>query len=184
MNEVSRLELLDYVAPCSLLCYTCPAYKDGAIAQCAAKLYRYFEGYYDFNEANLPEEYHSRLSEFKVFHDRLGRYAQRRCVACRNNPSPGSGCIEGCVIPECAKEHHVDFCGECSAFPCANARAFLARINPIIVTDWENGSQRIREVGIRQYFEEKKSVSHYLSYKRPDERQCVPPSCVCNNHNQ
>ncbi|HBB28242.1 MAG TPA: hypothetical protein DC000_03155 [Clostridiales bacterium] len=33
MNEVTMEDLLKYVAPCSLLCYTCPAYKDGAISK-------------------------------------------------------------------------------------------------------------------------------------------------------
>ncbi len=33
MNEVTMEDLLKYVAPCSLLCYTCPAYKDGSISK-------------------------------------------------------------------------------------------------------------------------------------------------------
>lgn len=33
MNEVTMKDLLKYVASCSLLCYTCPAYKDGAISK-------------------------------------------------------------------------------------------------------------------------------------------------------
>jgi len=33
MNEVTMEDLLKYVASCSLLCYTCPVYKDGAISK-------------------------------------------------------------------------------------------------------------------------------------------------------
>lgn len=171
MNEIEMKELLNYVAPCSLLCYTCPAYKDGAISKCASTLYDYFEGYYDFNDANIPDKYRSRLNDFKTFYDKLEKYTKRTCVACRNNPCPGSGCIEGCVIPSCTKEHNVNFCGECSDFPCEKAKDFFAKINDTIVSDWQNGNQRIKEVGIRQYFDEKKDVSHYISYKKSEENK-------------
>jgi len=159
-------KLLNYVAPCSLLCYTCPAYKDGAISKCASDLCSYFEGYYDFMDDNIPKDYRSYLNDFKAFYDRLEKYTKRSCACCRSNPSPGSGCIEGCIIPACTKEHKVDFCGECAEFPCEKAKEFFGKINDTILADWENGNKRIKEVGIRQYFEEKKDVSHYISYKK------------------
>lgn len=37
--------------------------------------------------------------------------------------------------------------------------------HPVIAGDWENGSKRLREIGLEAYFEEKKSVSHYVSWK-------------------
>lgn len=166
MNEIDIQELLNYVAPCSLLCYTCPAYQNGAISKCASKLCNYFEGYYEFNDANIPEEYRSWLNEFKTFHGELEKYIKRPCPGCRNNPSTGAGCIEGCIIPSCTKEHNVNFCGECSEFPCKKAKDFYAKINDTITADLQNGNERIKEVGIRQYFDEKKEVSHYISYKK------------------
>lgn len=170
MDDITMQELLNYVAPCSLLCYTCPAYKDGAISKCASTLCNYFEGYYDFNDANIPDEYRSWLTEFKSFYDKLEKYKKRPCVACRNNPPSSSGCIEGCVIRSCTKERGVNFCSECSDFPCEKANNFFAKINQTILTDWRNGNQRIKEVGIKQYFEEKKDVSHYISYKKPENK--------------
>lgn len=164
---MDREKLLHYVAPCSLLCYTCPGLKDGVVAECASKLCRYFEGYYDFNDANLPEKFRGMLDEFKVFHNRLERYSRRHCPGCRNNPGANTGCIPGCVVPECVKAHGVDFCGDCPEFPCQKAREFFDTVNPVIGADWENGGQRIRDVGIDAYFEEKKDVSHYISYKKP-----------------
>jgi len=40
---MEREKLLQCVAPCSLLCYTCPAFQNGGIAKCASKLCKYFE---------------------------------------------------------------------------------------------------------------------------------------------
>lgn len=166
MNEIDMQELLNCVAPCSLLCYTCPASQNGAISKYASTLCNYFEGYYEFNDANILEEYHSWLKEFKTFHCKLEKYTKPHCVGCRNNPFPGSGCMEGCVIPSCTKEHNVNFCAECSDFPCKKAKDFYSKINDTIASDWQSGNQRIKEVGIRQYFDEKKDVSHYISYKK------------------
>lgn len=163
---MDRDQLLQYVAPCALLCYSCPGLKDGAISQCASRLCGYFEGYYDFNDANLPEKYRPWLDEFAAFERRLERFTQSTCPGCRSNPKPGAGCIEGCVVPSCVKEKGIDYCGECNDFPCEKARSFFARINDVIGKDWENGSRRIGEIGIDAYFEERKDRSHYASYKK------------------
>jgi len=165
MNELTQQELLNYVAPCSLLCYTCLAYKNGIISKSASTLCNYFEGYYDFNDANIPDQYRSWLIEFETFYEKLEKYKDRPCVACRNDPPSSSGCIEGCIIPSCTKEHNVDFCGDCSDFPCEKATYFFEKLNKIILSDWYNGNHRIKEVGVKQYFNEKKDVSHYISYK-------------------
>lgn len=157
--------LLNYVAPCSLLCYTCPALKNGAISQHAAKLCGYFDGYYDFNDAFIPEQYRSWLTEFDSFYKSLGKYKDRPCPGCRNNPSD-TGCIDGCVVPLCVKEKGIDFCAECTEFPCQKAKDFFLTVNNTIGRDWENGSKRIAEVGIDRYFEERKNISHYISYKK------------------
>ncbi|MDF2543870.1 MAG: hypothetical protein K0S47_3588 [Herbinix sp.] len=163
---MDKQTLLHYVAPCSLFCYTCPALKDGAIAETASKLCTYFEGYYDFNDENIPEQYRSWLNEFEVFYKILNGYTKSKCPGCRNNPSSSNGCIEGCVVPSCVKEHGIDFCAECSDFPCQKGKDFFITINNTIRRDWELGSNRIKEIGIERYFNEKKDVSHYISYKK------------------
>ena len=161
---MEREALLQYVAPCSLLCYTCSGYKNGGISKCANQLCQYFEGYYDFIDAVIPEENRGWLQEFQTFYDRLVRYADRPCLGCRSDVK--SGCIEGCVVPECIREKGIDFCAECPEFPCEKGKRFFAGINNMIGKDWENGNRRIIEVGIERYFEEKKDASHYKSYKK------------------
>lgn len=162
---MDRETMREHVAPCSLLCYTCPGYKDGAIAACARKLCSYFDGYYDFNDAHMPAQHRSRLESFAAFHARLEGYTKRSCPGCRNHPQPGSGCIEGCVIPSCTKAQGIDFCAECRDFPCDRVDAAFGS-NAVIRADWLRGSERIRAVGLAQYYDEKKDVSHYISYKK------------------
>lgn len=50
-------------------------------------------------------------------------------------------------------------------------RGDYIKIHNTIGSDWKNDNQRIKEVGIRQYFAEKKDVSHYISYKKMEENK-------------
>lgn len=158
--------LLRYIAPCSLCCYSCPALKDGAIAKCSQKLCQYYEGYYDFNDANIPNEYRGWLPELKKFTDTLVQNANASCPSCREQPETAKGCIPDCYVRNCYKIKGVDYCAECVEFPCEGALAFFKGINEIIGQDWINGNERIKKVGIDQYFDEKKDSSHYQSYKK------------------
>jgi len=163
---MEKNELLRRVAPCSLMCYTCPGCQNGAISRVAAQLCTYFEGYYDFNDANLPQQYRGWLDEFKAFEERLKRFTNAKCPTCRQAPEKFGGCIAGCVVRECYTQKGVDFCAECDEFPCEKAISFFAGINAVIRTDWEAGNRRIQEIGIEQYYDEKKDISHYLSFKK------------------
>ena len=96
-------ELLHAVAPCSLMCYTCPALCDGAICRTAEKLLRYFDGYYDFLDARVPPDNQEYRQMVKGHLARLEKYTVRPCPGCRENPE-GHGCIEGCTVLSCVRE--------------------------------------------------------------------------------
>ena len=166
---MEKEKLPDYVAPCSLLCYTCMGFKDGPISECAKKLYIYTEGICEFRSAHMSEEQREEWhSFFHEYHDTLKNLSGTSCPGCRNNPVSCSA-FEGCVIPACVKERGVDFCAECDAFPCQKARDFFAARDEELSRVWENGSRRLKEVGMDAYFEEKKDISHYIHYKKdPD----------------
>lgn len=167
----TKEELLRAIAPCSMMCHTCPACQGGAIERCAAQMLRYFEGYYEFNDAMLPAEYRDRLDSFKQFEDRMKKYAKRSCPTCRETPEDGRGCIEDYPVRSCYREKGVDFCAECGEFPCEKAKSFFMNRHPVIAGDWENGSRRLREIGPEAYFEEKKGISHYTSWKKTGEEE-------------
>ena len=153
MDELTKEQLLDNMAPCSLLCYTCPGFIRGIICELSAKLENYFKGFYDFQVENLPEEIKSHAEAFKTFEERLVRYTKPRCNGCRNNPDPDCT-IKGCFILECTREHSIEYCGECGEFPCNKVNTDL--FNPTIYNRWLNGNKRIQEAGAEQFFKEKK----------------------------
>lgn len=160
---MEKEKLLDYVAPCSIPCYSCISFKDGPASEGARRVYNYSEGWCEFRSAYVPEEKREEwIKETKRFRDGLKFLGGASCPGCRNNPpsnKDGWGYLEGCVIPACVKEHGVDFCAECDEFPC----------DKICDKIRESGSRRIKEIGIEAYFEEKKDVSHYIRYKEKTE---------------
>lgn len=166
---MEREKLLHEVAPCSLLCYTCTGYKDGVIAECAKKLHTYLDGFEKLVGRNMSKE--DRENWYRDFNTFRGTLANigGGCHGCRADASLKGGCIEGCVIPECVKERGVDFCADCREFPCQRARDFFASYDGKVEEVWEKGTERIREIGIEAYFEERKNVSHYLHYNEETE---------------
>lgn len=108
---------LKEVAPCSMFCSTCTGCQYGDISFHAKELLRLLEGHEDFLNKNLRKEYRCKLEEFKIFSKKLKKYAYPKCNGCRDDRAFGCS-IEGCIIPECIKEHSIDFCGECLEFPC------------------------------------------------------------------
>ncbi len=73
------------------------------------------------------------------------------------------------MIPSCVQERGIDFCAQCSEFPCEKARVMFDGHDDKIGGAWEEGSRRLREIGLEAYFAEKKDVSHYLHYKEKTE---------------
>ena len=163
--KYSKEELLRAVAPCSMMCHTCPGCQGGAMEQTAKQMLKLLEGYYEFNDAMLPEQYRGWLEQFEGFRAYLEKYTRRSCPTCRETPEDGKGCIEDCPVRMCFREKGVDFCAECDEFPCEKAKLFFLTRHPIIAGDWENGSRKLREIGLEAYFEEKKGISHYDSWK-------------------
>jgi len=163
MDNMDKQQILNYVAPCSLLCYTCPAYKEGAICHHAEQLCNYFVGYHDFMIDNIPPEYKHVPEKFAEFHKILLMQAQPKCDGCRNNPAPGCS-IKGCIIPDCTKERGVNFCGECNEFPCENVNTGI--YSQKVLDRWLRGNHRIKEVGVERFFNEESSKSHYLDFKK------------------
>lgn len=161
--EKKESELLDSIAPCSMLCKTCTGCKQGSISYHAKELLKLLEGYEEFLEKNLKPAYRHKLGEYQLFHKKLQKYANPKCDGCRVGGHRGCS-IENCFILECTQAHNVDFCAFCKDFPCdkVNEKVF----DQSILEKWLRGNQKIKEIGIEKYYEEKKEEPHYINYKK------------------
>lgn len=76
-----------------------------------------------------------------------GCRSERRCFYCR----------EKCRMGRCAEERGVDFCGECTEYPCGDLRTFQAEM-PHRIELWKS-QERIQEVGYETWYAE--MLEHY-----------------------
>lgn len=156
-----RSEILDDIAPCGFCCFTCAAKKGGAIEESAARLNCYLEGYYEFTKTNLPFKYRAYCKRIKTLTNELEHLSSRKCGGCRSGADEKC-CIPDCVILQCAETHGVDFCGECSEFPCNKAGSSLKGIT---LKEWRSNNEMIKKNGIEEYYKFAVSRSHYSFYK-------------------
>lgn len=159
---MDKNEILNAVAPCSMFCKTCTGCKYGDISKLSKELLRLLEGNKEFLDKNLTKDYRHKLDEYIIFEKKLKRFSNPKCNGCRTGGA--SGCsIKGCFINECVKEHNVNYCGECSLFPCNKVNKKIFSEN--IINKWLEGNKIIKEIGIDTYYEERKDIPHYIEYK-------------------
>lgn len=159
-SNVDRNIILNSVAPCAFCCFTCPAMKGGVVEETSAKLSHYLQGYYEFNKKNLPLKYRPYSKKVKMFTEHLEKMSNARCNGCRNGADKKC-CIPNCSILQCTKTHNIDFCAECSEFPCKKAEGFL---KDTTLEEWRSNNERIKKYGIEEYYKYAVSRSHYQVY--------------------
>jgi hypothetical protein len=78
------------------------------------------------------------------------------CNGCRSDKR-GIFCRNYCKMTKCSIEKGIDFCNECSEYPCAELKAFQAQM-PHRIELWKS-QERIKEVGYEKWYEE--MLEHY-----------------------
>lgn len=149
---MDKSELLNLIAPCGLLCYTCDAMKNGVINEAAKKLLYVLESY-DLFLKKCPGS-RPIAGKYHDFQEVLEYLADVKCNGCRNGRCPDSNCI----VPECTKSRTIYFCYECEEFPCAKT-GFPEDLK----VKWIRKNNKIKEIGLEKFFAEEKSIPHYTS---------------------
>lgn len=155
---MERRELLEKVAPCSLMCHTCSAYCKGIICESSKNLLKYLEGIKEFYEKHIPDA----VESYSNFEGLLRMYGEGDCQGCRSKNHNGCS-IEGCFLFECTKEHAVDFCGECEEFPCEKVHKLF---EDTVYNQWLEGNQQIKDCGIEYFWKKNSENPHYGPYKK------------------
>lgn len=154
---MEKNEILNKVAPCSLMCHTCSAYKNGVICESSKTLLKYLDGIKEFYEKHIPDA----VKDYNAFERVLGMYSAAPCLGCRSTKHHKCS-IKGCFLLECTKKHGVDFCGECKEFPCKKTRELFEEE---VYRQWLNGNQQIHDKGIEFFWENNSKNPHYRPYK-------------------
>jgi len=136
------------LAPCGLNCRRCAEYEKGEIRQSSEKLLALLGNYQRI--ASIKEKTKPTFAAYQQFVDILNVFAQAPCGGCR---SEENYCPVNCAAKTCHREKEVDFCFQCSAFPCDKQIPTGER--------WLKMNERMREVGVEQFFAEQSKLPRY-----------------------
>jgi len=140
--------IVDILAPCGLNCSRCAEYQNGEIKQSSEKLLALLGNYQRI--ATIKEKANSAFTAYQQFLELLNIFAQGPCGGCR---SAENYCPVNCAAKTCHREKGVDFCFQCSVFPCDKPIPLGER--------WLKMNERMREIGVEQFFAEQSKLPRY-----------------------
>ena len=141
------------VAPCGLNCEKCFAHVDGDIRRYSLKLKEKlgnFESYAKRYETLLDNPIFKKYPDFKKM---LDYFALENCKGCRNEQCK---LFKSCGVRSCHQEKQIDFCYQCDEFPCNNTN-----FDESLYKVWVRINEKIKKIGIEQYYEEAKIRPRY-----------------------
>jgi len=146
-------KIKDRLAPCGLHCGKCFAFIEGDIAKNSKELQNnlgdfsiYAQRFVDLLDKPIFKKY----PDFKQMLDYL---AVSDCKGCRNE---NCKLFKNCKVRLCSEEKRVDFCFQCSDFPCNNT-GFDEHLNKRSI----DINMRMREIGVEEYYNEIKDKPRY-----------------------
>jgi len=143
-------EILNHLAPCGLDCSKCFAFSEGEIKLLSLRLEQLlgaFDRYAERFSRFLPV--FTNYSSFKTL---LSHFARANCLGCRK----GDCIYPNCGVAGCYKIKGVDFCFQCSEFPCEKTN-----FDSDLKRRWIQMNRRMKDVGVEAYYNETKDMPRY-----------------------
>ncbi|GBF32955.1 hypothetical protein DCCM_2052 [Desulfocucumis palustris] len=144
-------EVLKHLAPCGLDCGRCADYENGEIKQLSAKLLQAMGNNYG-RVAKMKSGENIVFNNYRHFEEILTSFSLASCSGCRGEKNL---CPIECAAKTCHKEKGVDFCFQCSEYPCQ--KQFSGRLRE----RWININNRMKEIGAVEYYFEQVQLPRY-----------------------
>ncbi len=144
------VEIVKRLGPCGLDCSRCAGNESGEIKRLSSELIRLLDGYGKL--AKLRAQSEPAFEGYAQFEEVLRAFTVAPCGGCR---SDNVRCYLTCAARTCHKEKGVDFCFQCSDYPCD--KEFHDRIRQ----RWRQLNDRMKEVGLTQFFLEQSELPRY-----------------------
>jgi hypothetical protein len=148
-----KKELLDKIGTCGLLCEKCFAYENGIIKHHAEQLKNCLGGFDNYAKRFATLLENPVFEKYPDFKELLKLFAQGTCKGCRNQECH---LFQGCKVRNCYKEKKVDYCFQCSRFPCSNTG-----FDENLKLRWVKINMKIRETGLEKYYKLIKDKPRY-----------------------
>lgn len=141
------------LAPCGLDCSKCYAFIDGDIKNLSNRL-KISLGDFDIYAERFAELINGDIfKKYPDFKELLNYFASADCNGCRNEKCK---IFKDCKVRDCFEKKGVDFCFQCSEFPCNNT-GFDEHLQKRSI----DINIRMREIGVEKYYDEIKDKPRY-----------------------
>ena len=138
-------------APCGLSCGRCVAFHDGAIRRHAAALRELLGSAFGSYAARFADV-QPAFGHYEAFAVLLEHLASGACPGCRE----GSCLFQTCSVPACAREHEVEFCCRCPAYPCGET-GFSERLEAL----WRKNNDLLAQEGVEGFLAQARHRQRY-----------------------
>jgi hypothetical protein len=141
------------LAPCGLSCEKCFAFRNGKIQFYSRELKKELGNFaaHATRFSKLLEE--PVFNTYPYFETQLSYFTDAECYGCRVD---NCKLFKSCNVRACSKAKQVDFCFQCSEFPCLHT-GFDENLH----NRWIYMNSRMKEIGIEGYYKESLSASRY-----------------------
>lgn len=143
-------EVLERLSVCGMDCSRCADYDNGTIRVISIKLLELLNGYHRL--AKMKVDINPIFNEYPKFQEILSLFAEGNCSGCR---SENVKCPITCHAKTCCKEKEIDFCFQCSEFPCS--QQFEGKLRE----RWIEKNNRMKEIGVEGFYEEQSKLPRY-----------------------
>ena len=98
----------------------------------------------------LNQPVFKKYPDFKLM---LDHFSKSECKGCRNDDCK---LLQDCNVKQCSKDHSVDFCFQCTEFPCKK-HGFDKHLE----NRWININNKMKKIGVEGYYKEIENLSRY-----------------------
>lgn len=143
-------EILKDLSPCGNDCSRCASYENSKIVLLSKELK---ENLVNFeNMADELKDFMPIFNYYEQFLDILNHFANGSCPGCRFSDKPNCQCS----INNCHKKEQVDFCFQCSKYPCTPST-----YNESLTEIWKQNNDTMKKIGADNFYIAQKSKPRY-----------------------
>ena len=146
-------QILSRLAPCGLHCGKCFAFSEGDIGKQSYQLKESLGEFKVYAERFIDLIDEPVFKKYTDFNELLTYLSKGNCSGCRKEKCK---IFKDCKVRGCSEKKGVDFCFQCSDFPC-NTTGFDEHLYKRSV----DINLRIKDIGIEKYFNEIKDTPRY-----------------------
>jgi hypothetical protein len=141
------------LSPCGLHCGKCYAFSGGEICRLSQNLKDNLGNFDTYAERFVNLQNEPLFLKYPEFKEMLDYFSLGKCRGCRKEK-----CVlfKNCNVRECSERKRVDYCFQCSEFPCNNTG-----FDEHLQKRWKQINTKMKECGVEVYYNEIKDEPRY-----------------------